>query len=55
MSDYSYDPACGELANYFLADESKRLASRSDELAQHIQDAIEAWFFTANHEENTYP
>lgn len=36
----SHDPACRELADYFLGAASERLKT---ELAQHIQDAVESW------------
>ena len=37
----SYDPACEELARYFLSDLARpELAAK---LAQHIQDQIEEW------------
>ena len=39
-----HDPECAKLARYFLADTAgagnERLA---DDLAQHIQDAVEDW------------
>lgn len=41
-----YDARCLELADTFLRDEPK-LADRSAELAQVIQDAIEEWMKSA--------
>jgi len=38
--DFSYDPACEELANHFLGAASDRLKR---ELAQEIQRAVEDW------------
>ena len=48
MSRRWYDLRCWQLAEYFLvapATEAQRraLASRIADLAQHIQDAVEAW------------
>ncbi len=50
MSDqhYSYDKECELLADYFLADDDRLYGKRkpydTKELAQAIQDAVEAWF-----------
>jgi hypothetical protein len=37
-----FDPKCDEIAEYFLSDEPW-LQRQTDDLAQHIQDAIETW------------
>lgn len=39
----SYDSACADLALHFLADEP-HTAVDVDELAQELQDTVEAWF-----------
>ena len=39
----SFDARCHDLAVYFLEDKSEQLQEHSGALAQHIQDAIEAW------------
>ena len=41
----TFDPACRELAEHFLADEPA-LAARADDLAEWIQWVIEAWIET---------
>ena len=46
-----HDPECAKLAEYFLVDEHRHVAARVHELADHIQQAIEDWFFTVRHEE----
>jgi len=38
----TYDPACAELAQFFLRDEPD-LREQTHELAAHIQQAIEEW------------
>lgn len=48
-----HDPECAKLAEYFMADEHKHVAKRAAELADHIQQAIEDWFYTVKHEERT--
>ena len=44
----SYDPRCRDLAELFLDAEPERSgierSKEVDDLAQHIQDAIENWF-----------
>jgi hypothetical protein len=46
---FSYDPDCEKLAEMFLSDaartrEIKRCDGDAADLAQDIQDAVEAWF-----------
>ena len=43
MVDRLYDPACGELARYFLSEEAHTEEQVRD-LAGDIQEAIEDWF-----------
>jgi hypothetical protein len=38
-----YDDKCLDLAEFFLADEGSLTRERADDLAQHIQTAIEDW------------
>lgn len=43
-----FDPACHELAEYFLREDDQRKSLRADEvgsLAVDIQTAVEEWFF----------
>ncbi len=41
---YSYDTRCWDLAMYFLGDKLDiETARSSEELAQHIQNAVEEW------------
>jgi len=40
---YSYDEKCGELAFYFLEGSPRKDEQPVQELAQAIQDCIEAW------------
>lgn len=40
---YSYDPACESLAEYFLG--TVRKHEDVQDLAQHIQSAVEDWLF----------
>jgi len=42
MRKVTFDPACFDLANYFLSDEPA-LAGKVDDLAEEIQSAIENW------------
>lgn len=46
-----HDPECAKLAEYFMADEKPHIAKRASELADHIQEAVEDWFYTVKHEE----
>lgn len=39
---YSYDGECEKLARHFLVDEPQ-FGRLHQELAQHIQDAVETW------------
>jgi hypothetical protein len=39
---YSYDSKCLDLADHFLSDMT-HLGAKAKDLAQHIQDAVEAW------------
>lgn len=48
-----HDPECAKLAEYFMADEKPHVAKRASELADHIQESIEDWFYTVKHEERT--
>lgn len=44
--DYRFDSACEGLALYFLADHPNAPPKAKAELAQAIQDAVEAWLET---------
>lgn len=44
--EYSYDSACEILAEYFLG--QPRSPDEVKALAQHVQDAVEAWFVEKN-------
>lgn len=50
-SGMMFDPKCYEVAEHFL---SSRAAEKSkDDLAQHIQDAVETWLeIERDHEED---
>ncbi len=41
--EYSYDTVCEALAEYFLGQPRNQDDVR--ELAQHVQDSVEEWFF----------
>ena len=41
---YSFDIKCLELADHFLTDDHPGTDVAAD-LAQHIQDAVEGWFY----------
>jgi hypothetical protein len=38
-----YDDKCLDLAEFFLSDEGSLTRERADDLAQHIQTAVEDW------------
>lgn len=46
--EFMYDPKCGELAAYFLAD-LEHQPEEVEWLAQDIQDQIERWFEGRHH------